>query len=74
MRRTATTVPSALLLVLLASLLLPMLGCGGGGGGAGSTLGLTKVQADEGRAAKATIGAQGGAVTATGGNGVRGTR
>jgi hypothetical protein len=71
MRRTATTVPSVLLFAVLTSLLLTVPGCGGGGGGGGSTLGLTRVQADESRSAKATVGAQGGTVTATGANGVR---
>jgi hypothetical protein len=60
---------SALLLVVLPFLLSTVPGCGGRGGG-GSTLGLTRVQADESRSAKATVGAQGGTVTATDGNGV----
>jgi hypothetical protein len=45
-----------------------LIGCGGGGGG--SSLNLTKVQVDEGRAARKTIDETGGVLTTTGADGV----
>src|SRR5690242_19544862 len=49
--------------VMLSAILI---GCGGGGGGGASSLGLTEVKVDEGRAVKKILDDTGGVVTATG--------
>src|SRR4051794_10040171 len=60
-------------IVALVPLAVPM-GCGsgsgGGGGGGTPSLGLSRVSVDESRAGKATIGPEGGVVTATSSDGI----